>query len=109
MRGCRPAAHGLRSRVVIWADYAPEALVSWALRAGVDGISVEHFLLTERLVRVLRKAGLSVDAGTVNRPEHLSRVLQTQAPDAIGTDRPHELRAGAETTETVSAPALNSR
>jgi len=49
------AADGLRSRLVIWADYAPEALVSWALRAGVDGISVEHFLLTERLVRVPRK------------------------------------------------------
>ncbi len=98
------AAHGLRSRLVIWADYAPEALVSWALRAGVDGISVEHFLLTERLVRVLRRAGLSVNTGTVNRPELLSRVLEF-APDAIGTDRPHELRAGA---ETVSAPALSS-
>ncbi|MGZ5307824.1 MAG: glycerophosphodiester phosphodiesterase [Solirubrobacterales bacterium] len=99
------AAHGLRSRLVIWADYAPEALVSWALRAGVDGISVEHFLLTERLVRVLRKAGLSVNAGTVNRPELLSRVLEF-APDAIGTDRPHELRAGA---ETISGPALSRR
>jgi glycerophosphoryl diester phosphodiesterase len=79
--------------------------VSWALRAGVDGISVEHFLLTERLVRVLRKAGLSVSTGTVNRPELLSRVLEF-APDEIGTDRPHELRARA---ETVSVPALISR
>ena len=45
---------------MIWADYAPEALASWALRSGVDGISVEHFLLSERLVGVLRDAGLSV-------------------------------------------------
>ena len=46
------AANGLSSRLVIWADYAPEALASWALRTGVDGISVEHFLLTERLLQV---------------------------------------------------------
>ncbi len=98
------AAHGLRSRLVIWADYAPEALVAWALRAGVDGISVEHFLLTERLVQALREAGLSLNTGTVNRPEQLDRVLEF-APDAIGTDRPHELRARA---EAISEPALSS-
>jgi hypothetical protein len=90
------AAHGIFSRLVIWADYAPEALASWALRTGVDGISVEHFLLTDRLVGVLRDAGLSLSTGTVNHRELLSRVLEF-APDAIGTDRPHELRAGAET------------
>ena len=62
------AADGISSRLVIWADYAPEALASWALRTGVHGISVEHFLLTERLVGVLAGAGLSVNAGTVNHP-----------------------------------------
>jgi glycerophosphoryl diester phosphodiesterase len=98
------AADGISSRLVIWADYAPEALAAWALRTGVDGISVEHFLLTERLVQVLRDAGLSLNTGTVNHPELLSRVLEF-APDAIGTDRPHELRAGA---ETLSALALSS-
>jgi hypothetical protein len=70
----------------------------------VDGISVEHFLLSERLVGVLREVGLSVNVGTVNHPELLGRVLEF-APDAIGTDRPHELRAAA---ETVTAPALSS-
>jgi glycerophosphoryl diester phosphodiesterase len=98
------AADGISSRLVIWADYAPEALAAWALRTGVDGISVEHFLLTERLVQVLRDAGLSLNTGTVNHPELLSRVLEF-APDAIGTDRPHELRAGA---EALSALALSS-
>ncbi len=88
------SANGIPSRLVIWADYAPEALASWALRSGVDGISVEHFLLSERLVGVLRDVGLSVNVGTVNHPELLSRVLEF-APDAIGTDRPHELRAAA--------------
>ena len=97
------AENGISSRLVIWADYAPEALTSWARRTGVDGISVEHFLLSERLVRVLRDAGLSLNTGTVNHPELLRRVLEF-APDAIGTDRPHELRAGA---ETLSALALS--
>jgi glycerophosphoryl diester phosphodiesterase len=97
------AANGISSRLVIWADYAPEALAAWALRTGVGGISVEHFLLTERLVRVLRDAGLSLNTGTVNHPEVLSRVLEF-APDAICTDRPHELRAGS---ERVSALALS--
>jgi len=99
------AANGITSRLVIWADYAPEALASWALRTGVEGISVEHFLLTERLVGVLREAQLSINAGTVNHPEHLRRVLEF-APDAIGTDRPHELRVEA---EAISALALSSR
>jgi glycerophosphoryl diester phosphodiesterase len=92
---------------VIWADYAPEALASWALRTGVRGISVEHFLLTQRLVEVLRGAGLSINAGTVNHPELLSRVLEF-SPDAIGTDRPHELRAAigqrSRTAAAISSP-----
>ena len=88
------AADGIASRLVIWAGYAPEALASWALRAGVRGVSVEHFMLTEQLVGVLRGAGLSVNAGTINHAELLGRVLEF-APDAIGTDRPHELRAEA--------------
>ena len=90
---------------MVWADYAPEALASWAVLTGVDGISVEHFLLTERLVRVLRDAGLSLNTGTVNHPELLNRVLEF-APDAIGTDGPHELRT---VSEAVSAPALRDR
>jgi hypothetical protein len=71
----------------------------------VNGITVEHFLLSERLVGVLRDARLSVNVGTVNHPELLSRVLEF-APDAIGTDCPHELRA---TAESVTALALSGR
>jgi glycerophosphoryl diester phosphodiesterase len=98
------AANGVSSRLVIWADYAPEALASWARQAGVEGVSVEHFLLSERLVGVLREAGLSVNTGTVNHSEVLSRVLEFD-PDAIGTDRPHELRVAA---ERLIAPVLQS-
>ena len=86
------AAHGFRARLVAWADYTPEALAAWAVRHGVFGVALEHFMLSAALVRPLRLAGLSVTVGTVNRIELLERTL-TFAPDAVCTDRPHELRA----------------
>ena len=89
------AAHGFSARLVIWADYAPEALAAWAVSHGVGGIAVEHFLLTERLAATIRLAGLSVSTGTVNEPELLRRVVETAAPIAVCTDRPGELRAEA--------------
>jgi len=89
------AAHGYRARLVVHADYTPEALAAWAIRRGVAGVSVEHFLLTPRLASIMRLAGLSVSTGTVNDPRLLSRVVALAAPDAVGTDRPGELRAEA--------------
>jgi glycerophosphoryl diester phosphodiesterase len=86
------AARGFRARLVVWADYAPEELAAWAVKRSVAGVSVEHFLLGERLVRILRLAGLSVNTGTVNHPELMARVAELE-PDAVCTDRPHELRA----------------
>jgi glycerophosphoryl diester phosphodiesterase len=89
------AAYGLRSRLVVWAEYAPEALAAWAVSRGVTGVSVEHFLLAPKLVAVFRLAGLSVSTGTVNDPELLARVTELALPDAVCTDRPAELRAEA--------------
>ncbi|HXF00593.1 MAG TPA: glycerophosphodiester phosphodiesterase [Solirubrobacterales bacterium] len=89
------AAYGLRSRLVVWAEYAPEALAAWAVSRGVTGVSVEHFLLAPKLVAVLRLAGLSVSTGTVNDAELLARVTELALPDAVCTDRPAELRAEA--------------
>jgi glycerophosphoryl diester phosphodiesterase len=89
------AARGLRTRLVIWADYAPEALAAWAVSHGVTGVAVEHFLLTERLMAILRLAGLSVTTGTINNAELLRRVAEIAAPDAVCTDRPGELRREA--------------
>jgi glycerophosphoryl diester phosphodiesterase len=86
------AAWGFRARLVVWADYAPEALATWAVTRGIAGVSVEHFLLSERLVGILRLAGLSINTGTVNRVELLARVAEL-GPDGVCTDRPHELRA----------------
>jgi len=101
------AAHGLRSRLVIFADYAPEALAAWAVRHGVGGVSVEHFLLSDPLARILRLAGLSINTGTVNDAELLARVIELASPDAVCTDRPGELRAehAARVDEAAPAPA----
>jgi glycerophosphoryl diester phosphodiesterase len=88
------AAAGFRTRLVIWADYAPEMLAGWALRHGVSGVKVEHFLLSDHLVGILRAAGITVSTGTVNDVELLDDVLRAQ-PRCITTDRPHELRREA--------------
>jgi glycerophosphoryl diester phosphodiesterase len=88
------AAAGFRTRLVIWADYAPEVLAGWALRHGVSGVKVEHFLLSDELVDVLRTAGITVSTGTVNDVDLLEEVLRAQ-PRCITTDRPHELREEA--------------
>src|SRR6185503_16621622 len=89
------AAYGVRSRLVVWAEYAPEALAAWAVSRGVTGVSVEHFLLAPKLVSVFRLAGLSVSSGTVNDAELLARVTELAGPDAVCTDRPAGLRAEA--------------
>jgi glycerophosphoryl diester phosphodiesterase len=86
------AAHGLAARLVVWADYTPDALAAWAVRRGVGGVALEHFLLSPRVVACLRLAGLSLTVGTVNHVELLERVLDFK-PDAICTDRPRELAA----------------
>jgi glycerophosphoryl diester phosphodiesterase len=102
---CAVAAEGgLASRLIVWADYEPGALADWAARTGVAGVSIEHFLLSERMVGALREAGLSVNTGTVNDAELLERVL-TFGPDAVVTDRPHELRAEAASRAALSGAA----
>jgi glycerophosphoryl diester phosphodiesterase len=88
------AAAGFRTRLVVWADYAPAALADWATRHGVSGVKLEHFLLSDFLVGTLRAAGITVSTGTVNDVELLEKVLAAQ-PRCITTDRPHELRADA--------------
>jgi glycerophosphoryl diester phosphodiesterase len=88
------AAAGFRSRLVIWADYAPKTLADWALRHGVSGVKLEHFLLSDQLVGPLRAAGITVSTGTVNDVDLLGEVLRVE-PRCITTDRPHELRAEA--------------
>jgi len=98
------AGRGFRARLVAWADYTPEALAAWAVRHRLFGVALEHFLLSAALVRPLRLAGLSLTVGTVNRVELLERTLAF-APDAVCTDRPHELRAEWASRHAVAARA----
>jgi glycerophosphoryl diester phosphodiesterase len=107
------AARGFRARLVIHADYVPEALAVWAVRHGVHGISIEHFLLSPKLVSTLRLAQLSITTGTVNDPRLLARVAGLAPLDGVCTDRPAELRAGIErilaTGSAVGEPMAVSR
>jgi hypothetical protein len=85
-------SHGLAGRLVIWADYAPAALARWAADLALRGVCVEHVLLGQPLVAALRDAGLSVTTGTVNHAAIAERAL-AHAPDALTSDRPHQLAA----------------
>ena len=85
-------AHGLAGRLVVWADYAPAALARWAANLAMCGVCVEHFLLGQPLVAALRDAGVSVTTGTVNHAAVAERAL-AYAPDAVTSDRPHQLAA----------------
>ena len=107
--GVAAAAHGYRSRLIVWTDNSPEQMAAWALNSGVAGLSVEHFLLSARLARVLRSAGLSINTGTINGVDLALRAVELAAPDAICTDRPIELRAELEDAGAgVEARALAS-
>jgi glycerophosphoryl diester phosphodiesterase len=83
---------GLAGRLVVWADYAPGDLARWAADLALRGVCIEHFLLSQPLVAALRDAGLSVTTGTVNHAAIAERAL-AYAPDALTTDRPHQLAA----------------
>jgi glycerophosphoryl diester phosphodiesterase len=85
-------ARGLAGRLVVWADYAPAALARWAANLAMCGVCVEHFLLGRPLVAALRDAGVSVTTGTVNHAAVAERAL-AYAPDAVTSDRPHQLAA----------------
>ena len=92
------AAHGYFSRLVVWTDNSPDQIAAWARRRGVAGVSVEHFLVSDHVARVMRLAGLSLNSGTINELDIARRVIALAAPDAICTDRPLELRAELEAT-----------
>lgn len=98
------AAHGLFARVVVWADYEPDALVRWARRTGVAGVCVEHFLLHRGLVERLQAGGLSVTTGTINDVTLAARAAGLGV-DAITSDRPAWLRRELRAAATYAAAA----
>jgi glycerophosphoryl diester phosphodiesterase len=102
---CELAAHGgFRTRLIIIADYRPNALAAWARAVGLHGVCVEHFLLSAPLVATLRASGLSLTTGTVNHPALLSALLPL-GPDAITSDTPAELRKALAATEALRLAA----
>jgi glycerophosphoryl diester phosphodiesterase len=89
---CEEAARqGLPARLIIWADYAPRALLRWATNAGVGGVCIEHFLLHRALVERLNAGGLAVSTGTINDATLAARAASLGI-QAITTDRPAALR-----------------
>jgi glycerophosphoryl diester phosphodiesterase len=89
---CEAAAErGFRTRLVIWADYAPRTLCEWVLERGIGGVSVEGFILGRTLRESLREADLTLCVGAVNTCDQLRRILPF-APDVVVSDCPHELR-----------------
>lgn len=86
------AAVGHRTRLIVWADHDPQALVCWARGNGVAGVCVEHFLLHAPLIATLLDGGLSVVTGTVNDPE-LARRVAALGGEAITTGAPERLAA----------------
>jgi glycerophosphoryl diester phosphodiesterase len=87
--------HGLQGRLVMWADYAPHALIAWAAAHGISGVSVEGFIFSPDLRRALTDAGLTASIGSVNSRRQLERVLPI-GPDILVSESPHELAAELE-------------
>jgi glycerophosphoryl diester phosphodiesterase len=83
---------GVSARLVAWADYAPEAMAEWVADHGMIGVSFEGFILSERIMRAVHDAGLTVSAGAVNTIDQARKLLALEV-DIIVSDRPLELRA----------------
>ena len=90
--GCLVAGnHDVATRLVLWADYAPEALVKWLLDRGIGGVSLEGFILSHDLVDPLHDAGVTISVGAVNSTGQLERLLPMH-PDIVVSDRPAEIK-----------------
>jgi glycerophosphoryl diester phosphodiesterase len=85
------AAAGFATRLIVAAPHEPVALRRWATDQGVTGLILEAEFWADRHLDEWREAGLSVMSGVCNDAVLARRVLQF-GPDAISTDRPHELR-----------------
>jgi hypothetical protein len=72
------------------ADYDPRALVKWVLDHGIDGLSLEGFILNQEFRDTAREAGLSISVGAANTAEQLGRLRLE--PEIIVSDTPHMIR-----------------
>jgi glycerophosphoryl diester phosphodiesterase len=94
--------HGIRSRLVVWADYDPKRLVRWLTDRGIEGLSIEGFILGHPLRDAARDAGLTISAGAVNTAEQLRALLPLE-PEILVSDTPHRIRAMLVAQQRASA------
>jgi hypothetical protein len=91
-RGCLVAIdHDVSTRLVLWGDYAPEALVKWVLDRDIDGVSLEGFIFSHDLIDPLHDGRVTISVGAVNSPGQLERLLPMR-PDIIVSDCPAEIK-----------------
>jgi glycerophosphoryl diester phosphodiesterase len=91
-RGCVVAVdHDVATRLVLWADYAPDALVQWLAYREIFGVSLEGFVFSHELIDPLHDAGLTISVGAVNSPAQLERLAPLH-PDIIVSDSPAEIK-----------------
>jgi hypothetical protein len=91
-RGCLVAVdHEVSTRLVLWADYAPDALVQWVRERGVNGVSLEGFIFSHDLIDPLHEAGVTISVGAVNSSGQLERLLPMH-PNIIVSDCPAEIK-----------------
>lgn len=88
------AARGHRARLIVACPYTPSALREWAIKHEVFGIILEAYYWDTPHVAIWRDAGLSMMSGVCNDIQLLRRLLPLK-PDAVASDRPHELRREA--------------
>jgi glycerophosphoryl diester phosphodiesterase len=84
-------SRGIATRLVVWADYAPEALAAWVKEHEMRGVSLEGFVLSQALCEPLKAAGLTISVGAVNELDQLQPLLRYE-PEIVVSDRPLELR-----------------
>jgi glycerophosphoryl diester phosphodiesterase len=85
------SAAGIATRLVAWADYAPDALVQWLLDRNISGMSYEGFILSHELDDKIHGAGLTISVGAVNNRNQVERLIPLE-PDIIVSDKPAEVR-----------------
>ena len=91
--GCVAArSRDVAARLIVWGDYAPQALGRWAIEHGIQGVAFEGFIFSRELREATTAFGLTAQVGAVNSADQLERLLPL-APDIIVSDRPHEVAA----------------
>lgn len=102
--GCEVAReHGVEARLVLWADYDPNALLRWLGERDISGVSLEGFILAHHLVEPLHEAGVTLSVGVVNSPRQIERLLPMR-PDILVSDRPAELKDEVDRFGSVASP-----